>query len=246
MITEEIIQRVQSLYSRGAQSDDSRLTSRHIYNKLLTVRSKLLSQMANKRQMISQWNYQTIPCVVLEKAQKHECPCAPPIGCDIYRTTEPLPEPVATLDHHMIQSVTSIEGSTVYDEIGWTEAKYKKGNKYTASKPDYFIRNKYLYVIQKKGATVIAITGLFEDPFAALTFPSDCGDCTDCENDCDSPLEMEFPIDLDMIDTLVEMSAQELLFVFGQAKEDKDNNSSDDVDRKQQLRQQQRRNAQNR
>ncbi|MBV1928913.1 MAG: hypothetical protein KUG81_05315 [Gammaproteobacteria bacterium] len=245
MITEKIIQRVQSLYSKGVQSDDSRLKSRHIYNKLLTVRSKILSQKANKRQMISQWNFQTIPCVVLEKAPKHECPCAPPMGCDIYRTKEVLPEPLTNLNGHMIQSVTSIEGSTVYDEIGWTEAKYKAGNKYTAMKPDYFIRNKYLYVIQVKGASVIAITGLFEDPFAATTYPSDCGDCTDCENDCDSPMDLDFPIDNDLIDTMVEIAAQELIFVFTQGKEDKDNNTSDDTSRPQrQVRQP--RNAKNR
>tara|TARA_R110000772_G_scaffold261973_1_gene380809 strand:+ start:401 stop:1141 length:741 start_codon:yes stop_codon:yes gene_type:complete len=246
MITEEIVQRIQSLYSKGVQSDDSRLTSRHIYNKLLTVRSKLLSQMANKRQLISQWNYQTIPCVELVKAPIHECPCAPPMGCEIYKTTQELPEPLSKLDSHMLQSVTSIDGSIIYDEIGWKEAKYKAGNKYTATKPDYILRSKYLYVIQRKGATVIAITGLFEDPFAVTQYPSSCGDCTDCDS-CASPLDIEFPIDNDMIDTLVEMAAQELIFVFTQGKQDKDNNTSDDTSR-QQPRQQQRqqRNAQNR
>ena len=50
MKTEELIQRVQSLYSKGVQSDDSRLTSRHIYNKLTTVRAKLVTEEAKKNQ----------------------------------------------------------------------------------------------------------------------------------------------------------------------------------------------------
>jgi len=58
MTIKEIIQRVQSLYSKGVQSDDVRLEDRHIYNKMITVRSKLISQEAKKRQKINQWNYQ--------------------------------------------------------------------------------------------------------------------------------------------------------------------------------------------
>ena len=45
----EIIQRIQSLYSKGVESDDTRLMSRHIYNKLLTVRARLISQDAKKK-----------------------------------------------------------------------------------------------------------------------------------------------------------------------------------------------------
>ena len=56
----EIIQRIQSLYSKGAQSDDSRLSDRHIYNKLLTLRSKYISQQAKKKQKVNQWNFQVL------------------------------------------------------------------------------------------------------------------------------------------------------------------------------------------
>lgn len=226
MITSEIIQRVQSLYSKGVQSDDSRLTPRHIYNKLLTVRSKLVSQKAKKHQKINQWNYQTIPCVEMIKAQKYECPCIPPLGCDIYRSKEKLPKPLTNLQTHLLDSVTTIDGSIVYNEIGWVEAKYKSSNRYTSNKPDYFIRNEYLYVIQKKGASVIAVTGLFEDPYEVYIFPSVCDDCEEC-NTCSSPLDLEFPIDDDMIDTLIEMSLQELVIGFSQSREDITNDASD-------------------
>ena len=134
MLVSEVIQRIQSLYSKGAQSDDSRLTSRHIYNKMLTVRSKLLSQEAKKKQRVSQWNFQTISCVELIEAPVHECPCVPPIGCKIYRTREPLPEPLTNLNNHLIQSVTSLDGNIIYADIEWTELKYQYTNKYTAQK----------------------------------------------------------------------------------------------------------------
>lgn len=235
MKTSEIIQRIQSLYSKGAQSDDSRLTSRHIYNKLVTVRSVLLSQQAKKKQRISQWNYQTIPCIELIKAPIHECPCLPPVGCEIYRSKFQLPEPLTNLDTHLIQSVSTITGEVTFSEIGWTEKKYKGANKYTGNKPDYFIRNKYLYITQVKGASIISLTAIFENPWEVEEFPSYCDeDCTEDCVGCDSPLDSDFPIDNDQIDTLIEMSIGELVIMFSQSEEDKLNNASDDKARQQQ------------
>lgn len=232
MIIGELIQRVQSLYSKGVQSDDSRLTSRHIYNKLLTVRSKLISQQAKKKQKVSQWNYQTITCAKLIEAPVHECACLPPIGCEILRTELPIPEVMTDLGEHLIQSVTSINGEVIYDEISWKEKKYKASNRYTANKPDYYIRgqeDKYIYITQRKNVPVIiAITALFEDPLAALSYGSDfCADCEDVVIDCESPLDKNFPIDLDMVDTLIEITVQELVLLFSQSIEDKTNDSKD-------------------
>jgi len=225
MKTNELISRVQSLYSKGLKSDDTRLESRLIFNKLLSSRSKLVSQRARKRQFISKFNYQTLPCVELIKAPIAECPCLPPIGCDIYRTKYPIPSILTDLNYHLIDSVTTLNGNIVFSEITWNEKKYKSSNKYTANKPDYFIRNGYIYVTQKKGAKVITITGLFENPWEAEKFPSICDDCEDCG--CQSPLDMEFPIDNDMVDTLVELATKELVVMFSQSIEDVSNNTRD-------------------
>lgn len=223
----EIIQRIQSIYSKGVQSDDSRLTARHIYNKMLTVRAKLIKQQANKKQKISQWNYQTLPCVELVKASAHECPCLPPIGCKILRTKHPIPKPITDLSKHLIQSVTSIDGSVVYSETSWVEKKYKNSNKYTANKPDYFIKDGYLYITHLKGAEVISIAGVFEDPIEVENFPSYCENDIGTYDDCNSPLEKEFPIDNDMIDTLIEITTRELPMLFSQNIEDLTNDSKD-------------------
>lgn len=228
MITDEIIQRVMSLYSKGVQSDDSRLSKRHVYNKLLTSRARLVSQQAKKKQILSQWTYQTLPCVELVEVSPYECPCIPPKGCTILRTKHELPNPITSYSNHLIQSVTSLDGSIIYSEIGWIEKKYKNASKYISKKPDFFIRNNYLYITHTSGPKLISITGLFNDPFEVMEYPSYCDDCEDggC-NDCLSPLDTEFPIDSDMIDTLIEMAVNELLGVFTKSREDITNNSKD-------------------
>jgi len=228
MLVKDVIQRIQSLYSKGVQSDDSDLTSRHIYNKMITVRSKLLTLRANKKQTISQWNYQVLSCIELIKAPVHECPCAPPIGCMTYRTKEQLPRPLTGMNGHMLQAVTSITGELIYSPVSWTEKKYKSANKYTGNKPDYFIRNDYLYITHRVGsAKVISIEGLFDNPIDADNYPSIC-ECEDCD-ECQSPLDKEFPLDLNLIEDLINISVQELLQVFNQSYKDETNDSNDSM-----------------
>lgn len=240
----EVIQRVQSLYSKGVQSDDTRLSSRHIYNKLLSGRARLFVQKINKRQSISRWNLQTLHCVELIKAMPYECPCLPPVGCVILRTKEKLPATLTGLNGHFITSVTSLEGSITYSETTWESKKYKAGSKYTANKPDYFIRDGYLYLTTKKGPKAITLSGLFNDPIEADTFPGICPDeeCSgnvlagpndpatygDCPG-CVGYPEKEFVLDNDLIETLVEMASKELISIFAQMREDLTNDSKDSL-----------------
>lgn len=226
----EIIQRVQSLYSKGVQSDDARLEKRQIYPVLLSIRAKLLQQQANKKQKISAWNEQTIPCIKLIPAEPYECPCLPPVGCKILRTEQAIPRPISDMDRPLISSVTSLTGHVNYSPTTWTEKKYKSGNKYTGSKPDYYIRNNYLYITHKIGPRIITITGVFEDPFEVSQYASLCEeqDCEDCQ-DCLSPLDLEVPVDSSMVETIVNMCVQELLVIFNQSTEDRSNNTADNI-----------------
>lgn len=225
MLVKELIQRVQSLYSKGVQSDDARLSSRHIYNKLLSVRARVVSQEAKKKQKISQFNYQTIFCVELIKIPAHECPCIPPLGCDILRSKYPLPKPLSGLSGNLIESVTSIDRRIKIDEMAMNAVRSQKGNKYTAEKTNYFIQNKHIYIITPTKIEVVSITALFEDPLEVAKYIGYC-DCTDCKK-CIDFLEETFPLDNDLVDAVIELSLNELLSIFSQAQEDATNNTRD-------------------
>lgn len=226
----EIIQRVQNLYSKGTPSDDSRLSERHIYNKLLTVRSRLITQEMNRRRKISRWNYQTIPCVELIEVPQHECPCIPEIGCKILRSKHKIPKPLVSYSTHFISSVTSIDGSVRYTETTFEAKKYKKGNKYTKGNPDYYIKNGYIYITFRHGPRIIAVTGLFEDPSEVAKFPTYCSeDSQEVSSDCGSILDGEFPVEADMLDAIVELSINELVNMFSKLPEDLSNNSADSI-----------------
>lgn len=227
MLVGEAIQSIQSLYSRGVQSQDSRLRRRHIWNKLLRVRYTLLEQKSNKNQPISQFAYQTLPCIELITAAAYECPCVVASGCSLLRSRYPIPKPVVALKGELIQSVSSLDGSLIIDDTSFATNKYSEGNKYTSKKPQYFIYNGYLFVTVLRVLKVIQMTFLAENPEEVWNFKSFCDEeCTDC---CMNPLERLFPLDQGTTDTAIAMASNELISVFTQMREDKFNNSSDDT-----------------
>jgi len=226
MIIAEVIQRVQSAYSKGVHSDDTRLSNRHIYNTLSTHRQRLIAQQAKKRQKISEWNFIVLPCVELIEVPRHECTCLLDMGCRIFRTKYPLPKVLTDLNKHLIAWVFSIDMSVKIEEATREEMLYIKGNKYTSGKPKYVLENDHLYFPVRPGTPkVVKIKLLAEDPVEAYSYPSLC-DCDDCD-DCISPMDMEFPIDGELLQTTIEMTVQELVDLFYKVQEDQTNNTAD-------------------
>lgn len=224
----EGIQRIQSLYSRGVQSISSRLTARHIYSALTSARSTILRQQFNKNQFISSWSYQTLPCVELIKAPISECPCAPRAGCVILRSKYPLPKSVTGISKSMIKSVTSLDGSQIYVETSFESNKYSgKGDKYTNTKPSYYIRSGFLYIIGVTELKAITITALFEDPVEAASYASVCEECPDCA--CKDVMEQDFFIDREQLTGIVQIASQEVIGIMKQMQEDRNNNAADDT-----------------
>jgi len=221
-----LIQRVQSLYSKGVQSDDSRLRPRHIYSILQSVRATLLKRKSSSRDHFSDWEKQVIHCVELIKAEAHECPCVPPKGCTILRSKYKIPKPLSVKGKDTIESVSTITGSILFSKTSWEEKKYKSGNKYTSGTPDYYIRGEYLYLTSQTFLKVIAISGVFEDPIQVQSFIGLCKeDCIDCE-DCIAYQDLLFPINSDLESPLIALTLQELS-IFFQSKEDISNDVLD-------------------
>ncbi len=223
----KVIQRVQSAYSKGVQSDDSRLTNRHIYNALVTNRQRLIVQQARKRQKLSDWNFIVLPCVELIEVPAHECSCLMELGCRVYRTKYPLPKVLTDLNRHIISWVFTIDNSMKIEEASREEILYIKGNKYTSGKQKYVLENSHLYFPVRGGTPgVVKVKLLAEDPVEAYNYPSMCGDCVDCE-DCEAIVDKEFPIDGELLQTVIEMTAEELIGIFWKGQEDQTNNTAD-------------------
>lgn len=216
MLVHEIIQRVQSLYSKGVQSSDTRLSSRHIYNKILSARSLLLLQQAKKRQKISDWAYQILPCVEIIEVPVTECPFVPQGTFSVKRTKYRLPKPITGITTHNIEWVFSLDNSIKFDESNRIEMLHIKGNKYTSKLSRYVPDDGYLYLFGKNLPDVIKVKMLCEDPFEAINFKYS----GKVENSCLTPLEVEFPIETGYIELIIETCIKELVESFKNQKQD--------------------------
>lgn len=223
----ELIDRVQTLYSKGVSSDDVRLEKRVVYHKLVSSRNKLVAQQVKKRQKVSDWNYVVLPCIELIQVESHKCPCIPAKGCKVYRTKHVLPKILTDLNTHLIDWVMSIDNIRVINPTTREGYLYVNGSKYTAKNLRYILEEGHLFVYGEKIPQFITAKILPEDPIDAYMYTNAC-ECTDCD-DCGSITDMLFPIDGDLVDTLIEMTIQELDFFIRGGQEDQSNNAADTI-----------------
>jgi hypothetical protein len=228
MLIRDVISRIKALYNKGAASDDSRLSNRHVYSKIRSTRSILIKREQDKKVKTNPWNIQVLNCIQLEVVDPSSCDCVISDGCKLLRSKCKLPKPITSKINTGIENVTTIDGSVVFSPTTWVKKRYKSGNKYTSNVPDYFIRDGYLYVTHNTLLSVIAVSGIFEDPYAVEEFNAN-GDCacdTYKEEPCVNPMDSELALDEFLIEPLMQLCVQELIQIFAAMPEDKDNDAS--------------------
>lgn len=221
----ELIQHVQSMYSRGVHSDDSRLTSRFIYSKLVSARASLLQGSAREILDSTHGADQTIDCIGLIEAKDSDCyNCNETDDCDILMSKERIPR---TFNGSLYRSVTSLDGSISYVFMSSKIKRYKKHRRYTANRPSYYIKDGFLFTDYMLGPRVISINGVFENPIEAYAFESDCN-----TDRCLDVYSMEFPIAATELEKLIEETVIEIVQEFSLSEFDKKNDGDDEVEKK--------------
>lgn len=206
MILGDIIQRISSLYSRGIERNSNKLSERHIYNKIITIRSLLLHRKINKKQKISIQNYQT-----LSMALDND------VSNNVIRTENFVPNIVNSFDNYLIDFVGNWDESVLYSRVSSLEFRYRNANKYTKSLPVYTINDRHIYVNEYDDG-LISIKALFEDPLEVYRLQD--------RYKCVSSLDLEFPIDSTLLDSLVQLCVEELIMLFQSPKNEKENGTS--------------------
>ena len=144
----------------------------------------------------------------------------------ILRSKCRIPRVMSSLEKPLFKSITSIDGSISFDQSTFSSDKYSDGNKYTANKPAIYIHDGYLYMTGYKYIQAVTIVALFSDPLEAAMFPSLCPD--ECDK-CKSAFEYDFYLDGRMEQAVIDIAIPKLVVAFGQTREDKIGNASDDT-----------------
>lgn len=224
MTIRELVENVQSFYSKGIYSDDARLSNRHIYSLAKATREKLFVQKVNKKQILSSYEYTTLNCLEVIRVPVHDCPCVPPVGCSILRTKEKLPRPLKSYSRELIDYVGF--GNREFSFITEQASAFLKGEKYPSDR--YFLKDGYIFLVTKKPIKVISVRGIFSDVEEVNKLENLCG-CNNPEdnNKCKSILDTEFNASNEMTLDIIEIVKETLLKMFVSFPEDVTNNSID-------------------
>ena len=222
MLIGEIISRIESLYSKGIPSNDSRLSRRYIYNKMVSTRATILFNKSNKRQLLSNWTRQQIP-VVLEAQKSGEDWNDPSAGVTLYRGA--IPKVLMNINGEIEMYVMSYNGLKQYEKGSRALIGMRKSDKYTSDVPDFFYEDGYLYLTgapdKDADATEykVFLRTVFYDPLEVDTFIGNSN----------YPMDVDFRLDEDLVEVLIDMCVKELVIGFSQMQEDRTSDGTDDA-----------------
>lgn len=187
----KIVYDVLNIASRGQQSDDFPISVRQCEIWVHELRAKLISQSIQKKgDILDNW-IQHINCLELETVDAAEC-CDVDTDCTILKSVEQLPSYVE------IVSVRDITNKLSFSPINLFRAKYISGNKYTANRPKYYMKDQYLYIVNSDTLEKVSISGVFEDPTELSAF-------TDCDGSSCYNGDMSYPVNLKMATDIVDI-----------------------------------------
>jgi hypothetical protein len=218
----KIIESIQNLYSKGVASDDTALSSRLIYAKMVRVRNFLLAGQAKKKQKIGDINYSLLHAVEMEEISSSELSCVPS-NCTLFKSKYPLPSPLSDLNNHLFSYVMNTERTIRYDEADFTENLYVSGNKYTKDKPRFIFENSHLY-ITNNSPKLLKVKYLSSDPVKTELMNNYCDEGVDCDFNV---YDVVFPLESDLVRVLEQMVYQELVAVFLSVPSDEKNDNND-------------------
>lgn len=177
------VKNIANIAASGPQPVSSKISDELIAFWISEVRSMFISQAIKNRQDISDTWYQTF-CIDLIEVDASEC-CDITTDCKILRSSVRIPRSIEFDGDNLIKSVTSVDG-VVINKFNRFRQKYTKFSKYTSSKPGWFLKDDYIYIInstlEKAVVSIIA-----EDPL-------DLADFVDCNNATCFTWDSEYPM----------------------------------------------------
>jgi len=195
MTNGELIARIKNLYiSRVISQENKPLTNRQVYNKLSTVRARVLSQEYNKQRTLVDECYQILPMALINVGYIFDT------NTRVLKSQNRIPAIVTGKDGYLIQSVTNINAILEIYPINQEEAKYVQYNRYTGKSLYYYFADSFLYVKNSDSLKQVIVNGVFLNPL-------------DLPDDLPNFLDRKFPVNSSLIDSIVTLTIEELLSV---------------------------------
>ncbi len=204
--------------SSGTLSNELNVTYELGRNWLEEIRSILIGQSLNKRDMINDSFIQYF-CVDLEQVDSSDC-CGETTGCYLLKSTQRLPSSIDTFIDNWIVSVTTIGGQQI-SKSNPIKQRYQKFSKYSGNNMIYWIKDDFLYIKNTQFLDKVSVSELCEHPSDVARF--NCSD-TICFDE-----NSEYPISMSLGSQCIDIIIKTKLMPFLQAPADSSNNANSDT-----------------
>ena len=185
-------------------SDDSELSLDQVYFKINTVRAMLIRQDQSKGRSLSDNVLQTLPCLTVAKVNASEC-CGITAPCEVFRTAIQIPRPIELYQKDLITRVAGVDiMGPSWNHVSLAQVQWSGISKWTKGTVKWFMKDRYIYLINNPGVQKISITGVFEDPMDLAAIPS----CSSAS--CYNP-DNEYPISAHLIPPLKQIVIEDLM-----------------------------------
>lgn len=207
---------IQNILNRGMISDDTLLSNRLIAHTLKQVRARLLKMKLDKKDYMSDYNYQKI-CIPLDLFPFHNCECIEDLDeCLLLRSVNTLPEPIVAKWGTTLQILTlggkKIPMSTI------TSNSYADYSLSSKDKISFFPEENHIFIQNNKKLKMVLGKAIFVDPDIVIQFMNNV---CDSDSSCKKYYSEEFPIDPELVEVMYEMTIKDLASTYGFVKDDK-------------------------
>ena len=220
MTLNEIAYNVLNLVRGGRSSNNDYISLDQIKFNIRYYRAMLIRRDFARNGMITRHLEQDLGCLNLIKVDASKC-CNLPIECAVYRTEVKIPKTIRFNFEEAITHVGDVTGMGTIPFVHSSAIQFLPYDKYTKNKMKAYMIEDYLYIYNAEGLGFINVRGVFENPEDVSSFDCDGSECYD-DN-------MDYPLPLDMVETITKgIMAGELVLLSG-SKNDTTNDTIQDV-----------------
>ena len=220
MTLNEIAYNVLNLVRGGRSSNNDYISLDQIKFNIRYYRAMLIRRDFARNGMITRHLEQDLGCLNLIKVDASKC-CNLPIECAVYRTERALPRTVRFNFRDAITHVSDVTGTGTIPLVESHTVQWLPYDKYTKDKYKAYMIEDFMYIYNAEGLGFVNVRGVFENPEDISTFDCDGSDCYDSNSD--------YPIPLDMIETITKGIMTGELVMLASSKNDTTNDTIQDV-----------------
>ena len=195
MTLNEIAYNILNLVRGGRSSNNDHISLSQIKFNVKYYRAMLIRRDFARNGMVTRHLEQDLGCLELQKVDASKC-CNLPTECAVYKTIRKIPRTVRFNFKDAVTYVGAIDGKANIPIVESHTVQWLPFDKYTKNKMKAYMIEDHLYVYNADGLKFINVRGIFEDPEDLSKYDCDGTDCYDGESD--------FPIPMDMLQTITQ------------------------------------------